>query len=241
MDSTAQVEGVVAALVAVKAELEELGHTIEVINFDRLTYETGIAEDTVRALFAGQPVSPEEVDPPFKDRLRFLLETRLKENGRKHTFQEVADAAGVAKSTITNLLNGSRNPGFELSKDLAAFFGAPGFFSIGPEKALRDSLQPVLEQARLLAAVKGLHVENMALRGHVEEDSGPLSRQLQMALAEIVQKARASQTPVATAEADDDPELRELADTMRSLPAPQRKSMMGVLRSAVSLISKKAE
>ncbi|MEU9477526.1 helix-turn-helix transcriptional regulator [Streptomyces sp. NPDC048191] len=236
MENTTGVEDVAAALASIKAELEELGHTIEVINFDRLTHETGITEATVRKLFAGESVAPGEVDPPFKDRLRFLLDTRLKENGRKHTFQEVADAVGVAKSTITNLLNGSRNPGFDVSKDLAEFFNAPGFFTLGPKTALLTALGPVLEQARLIAELKGRRVERVALRGSVSAGSDQLSRQLQAAIHQVVETAqRASQAPTTAAGGDEDPELRELAATMRSLPANHRRSVMGILRSAVGL------
>lgn len=236
MESTTGVEDVAAALASIKAELEELGHTIEVINFDRLTVETGIAEATVRKLFAGDSVSPDEVDPPFKDRLRFLLDTRLKENGRKHTFQEVADAVGVAKSTITNLLNGSRNPGFDVSKDLAEFFNAPGFFTLGPKTALLTALEPVLEQARLIAELKGRRVQRVALRGGVSAGSDQLSRQLQAAIHQVVETAqRASQASAAADGGDEDPELSELAATMRSLSAKRRRSVMGILRNAVGL------
>ncbi|MFJ8785734.1 helix-turn-helix domain-containing protein [Streptomyces sp. NPDC102476] len=235
MDNTTQVEDVAAALAEVKAELEELGHTIEVIDFGQLTYKTGIAEATVRALFAGRPVSPEEVDPPFKDQLRFLRETRLKEDGRKHTFLEVANAVGVAKSTITNLLNGTRNPGFEISKDLAEFFKAPGFFTIGPKKALLDALEPVLVQARFLAEFKGGGVEHVALRGSLADGSDQLDQELRAAIQQVVEMARASQAPAETAAADDDPELRELTDKVRSLSPTHRRSVMGIFRSVVGL------
>ncbi|MFF4205688.1 helix-turn-helix transcriptional regulator [Streptomyces sp. NPDC001668] len=238
MDNTTVVEGVAAALAGVKAELEKLGHTIEVINFDRLTHETGIAEATVRKLFAGESVSPEEVDPPFKERLRFLIETRLHPDGRQYTRAELAAAAGCNKSTITHLLNGSRNPGFETSNRLANHFEAPGFFSIGPEKALLAALEPVLVQARFIAKLKGEQVEHVALRGSLADRSPQLAEQLQAAIQQVVDSARASNAPAGPAGEDDDPELSELTAELRSLPPTRRRGVMSIIKSAVGLASR---
>lgn len=236
MENTNALEGVAAALAAVKTELEELGHTLDVIKLDRLTYETGIAESTLRKLFAGESVSLEEVDPPFKDKLRFLIETRLHPDGRQYTRTELADAAHVDRSMITNLLNGKRKPGFETSRDLANHFKVPGFFTVGPEEALRAALEPVLEQARLLAQLKGQRVERVALRGSLSAGSEELSRELQAAIQQVV--ATAQSMNQSAPDPDDDPELRELTDTVRSLPASSRKGVLGILRSAVGLARK---
>ncbi|MFI6277960.1 helix-turn-helix transcriptional regulator [Streptomyces sp. NPDC050988] len=238
MENTTEPEGVAAALAAVKAELEELGHTLDVIMFDQLAHETGIAESTIRKLFAGEPVGPEEVDPPFKDRLRFLMETRLHPDGRQYTRPELAAAAHVDRSMITNLLTGKRKPGLETTKALAKHFKVPGFFTIGPEEALLAALEPVLIEARFLARVKGQQVEHVALRGSVTGGSSDLSRQLQAAIDEVL--ATAQSMKEASPEPDDDPELRELTDTVRSLPASSRKGVMGALRSAVGLARKNA-
>lgn len=234
MESTTVVEGVAAVLAEVKTELENLGHTIEVIDFQRLTFQTGIAEVTLRKLFAGEAVSPDEVDPPFKDRLRFLIETRPHEDGRQYTRPELAAAAGCDKSMITHLLNGTRKPGFDTSRRLAIHFKVPGFFTVGPEKALLDALDPVLVQARFIAELKGQQVEHVALRGSLAAGSDELAQQLQRAIQDVVENAR-SQPPAESAAAEDDPELREFTDTMRSLPTGHRKSVMSILRSAVGL------
>jgi transcriptional regulator with XRE-family HTH domain len=231
MDNTTVVEGFAAALAGVKAELEQLGHTIEVINFDRLVYQTGIAETTLRKGFAGEAVSPDEVDPPFSARLKFLIETRLTEDGRQYTRPELAAAAGCDKSMITHLINGTRKPGFDTSRRLAIHFGVPGFFTIGPEKAVLDALDPVLVQARFIAELKGEKVEHLALRGSLT-GSDQLSAQLQTAIHKVVETARSQSSASA---GDDDPELREFTDTMRALPATHRRSVMGILKSAVGL------
>ncbi|MEU5199034.1 helix-turn-helix transcriptional regulator [Streptomyces scabiei] len=236
MEYTTEHEGVAAALAAVKAELEELGHTLDVIMFDQLAYETGIAESTIRKLFAGEPVSPEEIDPPFKDRLRFLMETRLHPDGRQYTRPELAAAANVDRSMITNLLSGKRKPGLETTKALEKHFKVPGFFTIGPEGSLRAALEPVLMEARFLARVKGQRVEHMALRGSVTAGSNDLSRQLQAAIDEVLATAQGMQR--ASQEGEDVPELLELTDTVRSLPASKRKGVISVLRSAVGLAGK---
>ncbi len=221
MENITELEGVAAALAAVRAELEGLGHTLDVIPFGRLTYKTGIAESTIRKLFAGEPVSPDEVDPPFQDRLQFLLKTRLHPDGRPYSRPELAEAARVDRSMITNLLNGKRQPGFETSRDLAKHFKVPGFFSIGPEEALLAALEPVLEQARMLAELKGHQVERVALRGSTA-GSDELARELNAAIHQVLTTAQAMRQT--SEEPDDDPELRELTDTMRSLPASSRKA-----------------
>jgi transcriptional regulator with XRE-family HTH domain len=236
MENTTELEGVAAALAAVRAELEELGHTLDVIPFDRLAFKTGIAESTIRKLFAGEPVSPEEVDPPFKDRLRFLMETRHHPDGRPYTRPELADAVGVDRSMITNLLNGKRQPGFETSRDLAKHFKVPGFFSIGPEEALLAALEPVLEQARMIAELKGHQVQRVALRGSLTAGSDELARELQDAIHQVMATAKTMKQ--ASQEPDDDPELRELTDKVRSLPASDRRGVLGILRSAVGLARK---
>jgi transcriptional regulator with XRE-family HTH domain len=228
MENTTEPEGVAAALAAAKAELEELGHTLDVIGFDQLAYETGIAESTIRKLFAGESVSPEEIDPPFKDRLRFLMETRLHPDGRQYTRPELAAAAHVDRSVITNYLLGKRSPSLDTAKDLEKHFKVPGFFTIGPEGVLLAALEPVLDQARFLARLKGQRVEHVALRGSVTAGSNDLSRQLQAAIDEVLE----------TAQSMNDPELRELTDTVLSLPASSRRGVMGILRSVVGLARK---
>lgn len=237
MENTTGPEGVAVALAAVKAELEELGHTLDVIKFDRLAYQTGIAESTIRKLFAGEPVDPEEVDPPFKDRLRFLMETRFHPEGRLYSRPEVAAGVNIDRSMVTNLLNGKRQPGFETSRDLATFFKVPGFFTIGPAQALLAALEPVLEQARLIAELKGQRVERVALRGSLTAGSDELSRELQAAIQQVVATAQ-DMSRAAAQERDDDPELRELTDTVRALPASSRRGVLGILRGAVGLARK---
>ncbi|MDX3694837.1 helix-turn-helix transcriptional regulator [Streptomyces europaeiscabiei] len=236
MDNTTGVEGVAAAVAAVKAELEELGQGIDIIEYSRLTHETGIAEDTLRKLFAGEHVSPEEVDLPFKARLRFLMETRRPKDGRKRTYQEVADAVGVDKSTITNLLNGKRNPGFDVSNDLAEYFQAPGFFTVRPDRALLTALEPTLVQARFIAGLKGEQVEMVALRGSLAAGSDKLARELQLAIQQAVETAKTmNQAATQKPAPEEDPELRELTDTVSRLPETSRKSVLGILRTAVGL------
>ncbi|WP_329020691.1 helix-turn-helix domain-containing protein [Streptomyces sp. NBC_01601] len=238
-ETTTEPEGVAAAMAAVKTELESLGHTLDVIKFDRLAYETGLAESTIRKLFAGESVSPEEIDPPFKDRLRFLLETRLHEDGRPYTRPELAAAAHVHPTMITNLLNGKRQPGFETSRALAKHFKVPHFFTTGPEEALLVALKPVLEQARLLAELRGQRVTHVALRGSLTAGSDELSRDLQEAIRHVVASAQTSGRPAPPApEPEDDPELRELTDTVRALPESSRSGVMGILRSVVGLARK---
>ncbi|MFF9436460.1 helix-turn-helix domain-containing protein [Streptomyces sp. NPDC014735] len=230
-DNTTWVEDLSAALTAIKAELAQLGHTLDVIKFSDITHETGISEAVIRRLFDGERVADSEVNLEFKARLEFLVRTRSRSDGTAYKPSEIAAGVGVSKATIVNLLNGSRNPGFEVSKNLAEFFNAdPGFFSVRGDKALMKALEPAMRQARLLASLKGQRVEMMALRGSLAGGSPQLARELQEVLEAVVTTAR--DRPPAPAE---DPELQELTDTMRSLPAKKRKGVMNVLRAVVGL------
>ncbi|WP_019061506.1 helix-turn-helix domain-containing protein [Streptomyces prunicolor] len=236
MDNATWVEDVTAALAAVKAELEHLGHSLEVINFSNITHETGISEVTLRKLFAGEDVASEAVNLPFKDRLTFLVATRPGDDGKERRPSEIAAAVGVSKATINALLSGARNPGFEVSRDLAEYFRVdPGFFSVRGDKALLKALEPAMRQARLLASLKGEKVELLALRGSLAGGSPQLAQELQEVLEAVVATARGSRTPQPVDTADDDPDLREFADTMRSLPLKKRRGVLKVLRTVVGM------
>ncbi|ROP44183.1 helix-turn-helix transcriptional regulator [Streptomyces sp. PanSC9] len=241
MDSTTRVEGLMAALASVKAELAEMGHSPDVINLRQVSYETGIAEPTIAKLFAGMPVPDDEVDLSFRDRLRFLVATRRGPEGCEYRPSEIAAAIGVSKATVNALLNGTRNPGFDVSRALAEYFAVdPGFFSIRGDRALLRAIEPAMRQARLLASLRGEHVEMMALRGSLAGGSPQLAQELQDVLETVVATARQANAsvPVGSSNGEQDPELQELTDTVRALSATKRRSVMNILRSVVGLAAK---
>jgi transcriptional regulator with XRE-family HTH domain len=238
MDNTAWVEDLTAALRAVKSELAQLGHQLDVINFSGIAHETGISEAAIHKLFAGEYVADEEINLPFKERLAFLVHTRLEEDGRERKPSEIAAAVGVSKATITALLNGTRNPGFDVSRLLGEYFNVdPGFFNIRGDKALLKALEPAMRQVRLLASLKGQNVESLALRGSLAGGSPQLAQELQDVLETVVATARQANTTTAAraTSAEDDPDLRELTDTVRSLPEKKRRGVLSILRTVVGL------
>lgn len=236
-DNAPWMEELSAALATAKEELAQLGHDLNVIDFPGLTHKTGIAEPTIRRLFTGEPVDAHEVNLPFKDRLAFLVRTRLREDGAAHKPSEIAAAIGVSKATITHLLKGVRNPGFEVTRQLAEYFDVdPGFFGVRGDRALLRALEPALRQARLLTSIKSQEVDLLALRGTLEGGSPQLAQELQEALLSVIAASQRPPTPVEPEELSaDDRELEEFAATVRSLPVRKRKGVMRVLRTVVGL------
>ncbi|MFK0143202.1 helix-turn-helix domain-containing protein [Streptomyces murinus] len=232
MDNATWVQDLAAALAAVKTELAQLGHDLDVIKLSDITYETGIPEGVIRKLFAGKRVAAEMIDLPFKERLDFVVRTRVKGDGTPYTMTEIAASVGASKATISSLLSGTRNPGFEVSKKLTEFFRVdPGFFSVRGDKALLRALEPAMRQARLLASLKGQNVELLALRGSLAGGSPQLAEELQEVLEQVVAKAQAASKLAS----EDDPELRELTDTVRALPDRKRRRVMTTLRTFVGM------
>ncbi|GLY68759.1 helix-turn-helix transcriptional regulator [Amycolatopsis taiwanensis] len=58
----------------------------------------------------------------FATRLRRLFEAVRREDGRPFSKQDVADAIGVSKSYIYDLLNGKSDPGHEIVLKIVDFF-----------------------------------------------------------------------------------------------------------------------
>lgn len=224
-------QDVAAAVAKLKEQLETLGRTTDVINFERIESTTGIPVDVVKRLFAGEAVAREEYDLSFQQRLQFLRRTRLREDGKEYSAIDIARAIGVSKPTITALLRGDRNPSLEVSASLARFFRVQSaFFTIDGGEALLNELKPVAEQASWLAEFRGVKLEHLALRGTIPSGSDDLAQDLREAMR------RAMDPPPPTADGQpEDSELREFTNTMRSLPASRRRSVMDVVRGVLGL------
>lgn len=77
------------------------------------------------------------MNPTFSDRLNLLFRTKLREDGREYTHEEVARAAGLSVAAISKLRHGQINePKRNVIANLATFFGvSPNFFFTNEEQA----------------------------------------------------------------------------------------------------------
>ncbi|MFF9458042.1 XRE family transcriptional regulator [Streptomyces flaveolus] len=223
-DTTA-IQDVVAAVGALKAQMDDLGLSLSLIDFQKIAYETGIHESTLRKLFAGEEISPSEIDKTFDERLTFLRQTRLRPDGEQYRPSEIAAHTGMSKETVLRLLNGSRNCRLKNSDNLERFFKVPsGFFTVSGGQALLTALKPTTEKVNLLTLLRGTKSQHVALRGTLTSGNDPLTEELRKALQSAVDRTHS-----------EDPEISEIADTMRSLPAGPRRSVLGIVRSVLGL------
>ncbi|MFH8257809.1 helix-turn-helix domain-containing protein [Streptomyces roseolus] len=220
---------VVAALTK---QIKALDRTPEgLIDFGHIESTTGIEADTVRRLFAGEAVAPEALNHSFPERLHFLRKTHPREDGKQYSADQLAQRVGIARATMTALIRGDRNPNVDVNRSLERLFGVtPGFLTMSGEEALVKALERVSDQVLLLAQLRGVRIEHLALRGSIATGNDELAQELRAALLSGLA------TPAPPAEAQpEDTELRELTDTMRALPAGRRRSVLNVVRGVLGL------
>lgn len=136
--------GLLAATAARVAELAgELGLSrTEVFGLQRLSEESGVPADVVRALLEGRPAGEHDLQARFLQRFDLLRRTRLKPNGRRYTQQEIADGAGMSRQQAGALINGDRRPTMEHCDAIQRFFGVhAGFLTAEDSDALTGALQ----------------------------------------------------------------------------------------------------
>ncbi|WP_405968911.1 helix-turn-helix domain-containing protein (plasmid) [Streptomyces sp. NBC_00015] len=232
MPDTPGGQDVAAVVAALTKQIEALGRAPEaLINFAHIEATTAIPADVVARLFAGEAVPSEDLELSFQERLQFLRRTRLREDGKSYSGEQLARHLGISKPTMTAVLRGDRNPNLDVNTGLERFFNvAPGFFTMRGEEALIKALERVSDQVLFLCRFKGVSVQHVALRGSIAEGDDELSQQLREALLEGL----ASQAP-ATALQPEDRELTELTTAMRALPAGRRRGVMDVVRGVLGL------
>ncbi|MEU6669269.1 helix-turn-helix domain-containing protein [Streptomyces sp. NPDC046727] len=123
------------------------GHAelVDIVDVEDLSFETGIPEPVVRALLSGGRAEEISVTERVRRRLDFLRETRLRDDGKKYTLEEIAAAAGVTRQTMSEWRRKGM-PSLESADRLRRFFSLPpGFFFADEPEALDEALQHHLQ------------------------------------------------------------------------------------------------
>ncbi|MFE4551556.1 hypothetical protein [Streptomyces sp. NPDC056785] len=133
----------------------------DVLDVGRLSLDSGVPREVVEALLEGGEAPAEDITDRIVRRFGHLRETRLRPDGSRHSYEEIAAAFGASRASLSNLLNSRRRTagrgaeqrpgrsGGPLASTQAGietfYFGQPnGWLSAEPETALDDALQPVL-------------------------------------------------------------------------------------------------
>ncbi len=176
----------------------------------------------MNALLDGTDVDPGDVQQNFQQRLNFLRETRLKPDGKQYTLDEIGAGAGISHGSVGYLLKGQRSPGLAALASLESFFGVqPGFFTATERQALLRALGPIRDQLTHLALLRGKSVPRLAMGN----GASPLSKELRDALEDTQTQPN-----------DEDPEVRILTDTVKSLPDRSRKRILPVVWGVLDLV-----
>ncbi|WP_406257216.1 XRE family transcriptional regulator [Streptomyces chartreusis] len=214
---------VMAAIATIEEQVAAADLTLdELIDFERITYLTGIQESVVRRLFSREDVAPEELDLSFTERLRFLHETRRAPNKDKYTITAIAEGTGVSKESVSKMLSGARRAGLDVGADLERFFKvAPGFFTNSGSEALLAALESVIEGLNYILMAKAKGVRHLALRGGLVEGDDRMARQLRLAMQRALEA--------------EDPEMQKITETVRALPEARRRSVVDIMKSVLGL------
>ncbi|MFH8796899.1 transcriptional regulator [Streptomyces sp. NPDC017941] len=168
-----------------------------------ISHTTGIEPERVRGLLAGEPPEEEPREKNarelfrkalFKERLRFLQRTRLKETfaGREpYGLREISRATGISAQHVSNLLNGERGANHDHAARLEVFFRVPEGFCSRTEGAaliayLRRMVNEDLPKLATRAVLQELGACSVALRGTADGAQIDTLRDLLPALDELV-------------------------------------------------------
>ncbi|MEV7869139.1 helix-turn-helix transcriptional regulator [Streptomyces sp. NPDC088124] len=195
-----------------------------IVDLESLSRRAGLPLDRIRDLIDGD-VPNSETSDPFLDRFTFLRETRRRKDGKRLSYGEIAQGAGMSHGQVGYLLNGQRSPGHVQVQKLEKYFKVPpGFFSASDSEALCRELRPVHEDLNYLALLKGKGISHLAMRrsGSPENPNNILAVELREALT------IAMSSPVR------DSDMEELRRTMGSLSSQKRKTVLNKIRGMLS-------
>ncbi|MFG2440577.1 hypothetical protein [Streptomyces sp. NPDC048508] len=132
----------------------------DALDVRELSVRSGVPQHLIPVLLDGGALPPEDITERITNRIVHLRETRLRPDGSRHSYEEIASSFGASRASLSNLVNGrkkvsspalarSTRSGGPLASTQAGierfFFGEPnGWLSAEPETALNDALQRVL-------------------------------------------------------------------------------------------------
>ncbi|MFE7778419.1 helix-turn-helix domain-containing protein [Streptomyces sp. NPDC057445] len=227
----AQADDLAAVIQAIDELLPLVGLDRSVIEIAHISHQTGITADRVLALLNGAAPGTESLDQVFRTRLAFLRDTRRKPNGKEYTLNELGTAAGVSGGQVHFLLKGERSPTLKVSDQLEKFFQVPaGFFTASESQALARALHPIHAQLNLFALLQGKGISQLAMRssgsgGEATELGQELRAALTVALTQSEER-----------DSEDDAEVRELANSVKSLPSKSRRRVIPLIKDLLGLV-----
>lgn len=80
----------------------------DVLDVEQLSNESGVPRDVVRMLLAGEEPSAEDITDRIVRRIVHLRETRLRPDGTRHSYDEIAASYGASRASLSNLVNSRR-------------------------------------------------------------------------------------------------------------------------------------
>jgi hypothetical protein len=146
-----------------------------VLDVEHLSNESGVPQDVIKMLLDGEEPPAEDITDRIIRRIVHLRETRLRPDGTRHSYDEIAASYGASRASLSNLVNSRKNrnqermppqrtaeprparSGGPLASTQAGiekfFFGQPnGWLSVEPETSVGNALQPILHQLERQAA-----------------------------------------------------------------------------------------
>ncbi|WP_331751369.1 hypothetical protein OID55_41770 (plasmid) [Streptomyces sp. NBC_00715] len=154
----------------------------EALDTRSLSVQSGVPQDVIVMLLEGKELPVEDITERIVSRMVHLRDTRLRPDGRRHSYDEIASSFGASRASLSNLVNSRRKAPSEaatgprssrLGGPLAStqagierfFFGEPnGWLSAEPASALNEALQPVLTALTATAAERDGVPRAVALR-----------------------------------------------------------------------------
>ncbi|MEU7198106.1 helix-turn-helix transcriptional regulator [Streptomyces xinghaiensis] len=229
-----QADDLGVTVAAIDELLSELNLTRDAIDMEGIYHQTGIPVERIRSLLDGMEADPETPQEVFRRRLVFLRATRLKPGGKQYTHDEIADGAGISHGQVGYLLKGERSPGLAVLASLEGFFQVtPGFFTATERQALLGALKPIHEQLTHVALLKGKGITQLAMRSGVTRgESDRIGAELRTALTKALEESGSGREAR---------EVRELTDSMLSLPPKSRRRIIPLIQGLLGLVRSDGE
>lgn len=80
----------------------------DVLEVEQLSNESGVPRDVVRMLLDGEEPPAEDITDRIVRRIVHLRETRLRPDGTRHSYDEIAASYGASRASLSNLVNSRR-------------------------------------------------------------------------------------------------------------------------------------